>query len=249
MTLALLVDLGNTRLKWAIYDGATLQASSVLPHRNHNFQEVLVQAWSTIPRPHRVVVASVTELQRCQQLAAWVQAHWSVETEFIVSPAQGHGVKNSYDEPTQLGCDRWAAMVAAYHLTHSAVCVVDCGSAVTVDVVDANGQHLGGLILPGVQAMQAALTRHTTLASIHFTDSFVSLLGKSTEEGIRCGITRAISSLVQQTLSELTVSDKLYARCILTGGDAALVASALSIPYEIDRDLVLKGLAVMAFDP
>ena len=243
----LLVDLGNSRLKWAMHNGDALQASSVVTHRETELSALLANVWATLTRPQRVVIASVAEQDRMNQLAGWVQQQWSLNAEFIVSPDHGHGLINSYHEPARLGCDRWAAMVAAYHLAHAAVCVVDCGSAVTIDVVDDTGQHQGGLILPGVQAMHAALTRHTTLAPIDFApSSSTPLLGKSTQEGIRSGITRAISSLVQQTLLDLTRSTDMRISCYLTGGDAALIAPLLPIQYELDPDLVLKGLAIIA---
>jgi type III pantothenate kinase len=193
-----------------------------------------------------VVIASVADRVRRDQLAAWVQQHWSLSVEFIVSPAQGQGLKNSYRDPAQLGCDRWAAMVAAYHAAHSAVCVVDCGSAVTIDVVDKAGQHQGGLILPGIQAMHSSLTRHTTLTSVDFSKLTLSILGTSTQEGIICGITHAISSLVQQTLFDLERTTGMTATCYLTGGDAKVIAPLLHVSYVQEADLVLKGLAIMA---
>ena len=246
MMQTLLVDLGNTRVKWAIHNGEVLQPSSVLRHRERELSALLSQAWATLPCPGRVVVASVAEQARKDQLANWVQQHWSLSAEFVLSPAQGQGLQNSYQEPARLGCDRWAAMVAAYQVAHSAVCVVDCGSAVTVDVVDAAGQHLGGLILPGVQTMHAALTRHTALAPIDFSKLPSSLLGASTQQGIVCGITHAISALVQQTVSDLQRTIGLHPTCYFTGGDAELIVPLLQIPYVLDADLVLKGLAIIA---
>jgi type III pantothenate kinase len=246
MMQTLLVDVGNSRIKWAMHQGGRLQASSAILHREREMSALLTQAWTTLTRPNRVVVASVANSDRKNQLADWVRQHWSLTPEFVVSPPQGQGVKNSYREPARLGCDRWAAMVAAYHAAHAAVCVVDCGSAVTLDVVDATGQHQGGLILPGVQAMHAALTRHTELAPIDFSMVTSSLLGNSTQEGIVCGITQEISALVHQTLSDLERTSGLQPTCYLTGGDAELMAPLLRIPYILEADLVLKGLAVIA---
>jgi len=242
----LLVDFGNSRIKWAIHNTQSLQASAVLTHRQQALPALLAQAWADLPSPQRVVIASVADAERRAQLAQWIQQHWSLDPEFIVSPAHGHGLRNSYQEPAKLGCDRWAAMVAAYHAANAAVCIVDCGSAVTIDVVDASGQHRGGLILPGVHTMQAALTAHTTLAPLDFSQAPGNLLGTSTQEAIACGITHAISALVQQTLAELARSSDIRASCYLTGGDAAIIAPLLALPYVLVPDLVLQGLAHMA---
>lgn len=241
----LLVDLGNSRIKWAMQNGQVMQASTALAHRGQEFSAILAQAWTPLTRPARVVIASVTDPVRQDSLAQWVQQHWSVSAEFVVSPAQGHGLTNAYQEPTRLGCDRWAAMVAAYQHAHSAVCVVDCGSAVTVDVVDATGQHQGGLILPGVHAMSETLTRHTTLAPVDVSNIPPGLLGTSTQAGIARGITFAISSVVQQMMSDLKQTRNMSAVCYLTGGDSAVIAPLLRIPYMMDADLVLKGLAII----
>lgn len=241
----LLVDLGNTCIKWALHSGGQLQARSSLRHRDKEFSTLLSQAWTTLTRPQRVVVASVADQARKDSLTEWVGQHWSLSAEFIVSPAQGLGLTNSYREPARLGCDRWAAMLAAFHTSQSAVCVVDCGSAVTLDVVAATGQHQGGLILPGMQAMHAALTQQTALAPVEFLPIPQSLLGTSTQEGIVIGITRAISALVQQTLSDLERTTGVIATCFLTGGDAEVIASLLQNPYVLDPDLVLKGLAII----
>ena len=248
MMQTLLVDFGNSRLKWALHDGVRLHPGAALQYRQQDLPALLTQAWSAMAPPQRVVIASVAAAARRNELADWIRQHWSLSAEFIVSPARGQGLTNSYREPASLGCDRWAAMVAAYQMARSAVCVVDCGSAVTVDVVDASGQHLGGLILPGVQAMQAALTERTALAPVDFGQVPQGMLGTSTREGIASGITHAISALVRQTLSELEHSHGVHARGYLTGGDAGLIAPLLQRPFVEVADLVLQGLAIMACD-
>jgi type III pantothenate kinase len=242
----LLVDLGNTRLKWAMQIDGVLQTASRFTHRDQDLLPLLAQAWNSLANPQQVVVASVANHKRREQLADWVQQYWSLNVDFVSSPGQGHGLTNSYAEPAKLGCDRWAAMVAAYHAAHTAVCVVDCGSAVTLDAVDAGGQHLGGLIVPGIQAMSEALTGNTTLVPVDFTHIPESLLGTSTQEGMARGISYAISSLIQQLLSELEQTRGVRAACYLTGGDSPVIARLLQIPYVLDADLVLHGLAIMA---
>jgi type III pantothenate kinase len=242
----LLVDLGNTRMKWAMQNDKQLLAVSVLTHRDRDLPGELTQAWGNLTRPGRVVVASVTDEVRKQQLAQWLQSHWSLAPEFVVSPAQAFGMQNSYREPARLGCDRWAAMLGAYHVSRSAVCVIDCGSAITLDVVDDTGRHLGGLIVPGVQGMLGALTQQTALSPVNLSVSNTpSLLGTSTREGIVYGITRAISALIQQTLFDLKRDTGIAPVCYLTGGDAESIAPLLPIQCVLDADLVLKGLAIM----
>ncbi|MEJ2362567.1 MAG: type III pantothenate kinase [Gammaproteobacteria bacterium] len=246
MMSILLVDLGNTRLKWATCDGTLPRHSEVRDHREQELAAVLDASWNAMPPPGQVLVASVADSERKAALSGWMQRRWSLSPEFLVSPSSGQGLTNAYAQPERLGCDRWAAMVAAFHLAGSAVCVVDCGSAVTLDAVAADGQHLGGLILPGLTAMQSALTRHTALSPIALAKPANILLGRSTQEGISLGITRAVVALIQQTLADLQQHSGIQASCYLTGGDAGRIEPLLSIPCQQEPDLVLQGLAVIA---
>jgi type III pantothenate kinase len=246
MPTNLLIDLGNTRLKWAVYDGQLPLRSVVMSHRGQDLAASLSAAWANLPRPGRVQLASVAEPSITNALSQWLQQQWALTPSLLISPAQGQGLSNSYAEPARLGCDRWAAMVAAYHVARAAVCVVDCGTAVTLDAVNAQGQHLGGLILPGLRAMQTALSRDTALAPVEFSQLAPGLLGTSTRDGIVRGISHAVSALVEQTVTELTRQSGTAPQCYLTGGDAEVIAPLLSIPYQVMPDLVLQGLAVIA---
>lgn len=242
----LLVDLGNTRLKWARADGDRPLASEVLLHRDQPLAALLDTAWAAQPRPERVLIASVADPACRDSLNQWLQRQWSLTPDWLVSPARGQGLQNSYAEPARLGCDRWAAMVAAFQLARAAVCVVDCGTAVTLDVVDATGMHRGGLILPGLSAMQTALTGQTALAPVDPARVVSGLLASATEDAIVLGARRAVAALVQQTVTELAQQQAIQARCYLTGGDAERIAPLLALPYELVPDLVLQGLAVIA---
>jgi type III pantothenate kinase len=249
MMSILLVDLGNSRLKWSLYTGSLpLSSRDGAAYREQPLATVLAAQWDALPRPARVMVACVADAATREDLQHWLQTQWSVQPEFLVSPAQALGLRNAYAEPARLGCDRWAAMVAAYHLAGSAVCVVDCGTAITLDVVSADGRHRGGLILPGLVAMQAGLTRHTRLPAVEITVADDALLGRSTEDAIALGGPRAVAALVEQTLGQLTQQYGEAVSCYLTGGDAGHIASRLGVPYRQVSDLVLQGLAVIAGD-
>lgn len=244
----LLVDLGNSRLKWAQYAGSLPLASVSVAHRDQALDGVLDAQWGALARPERVMVASVAAIDARDALQQWLQQRWSLVPQFLVSPAQGQGVRNAYPEPARLGCDRWAAMVAAYHLAGTGVCVVDCGTAVTLDVVTDEGRHRGGLILPGLAAMQTGLARHTSLPPVDFAVTGDALLGASTEEAIALGSTRAVAALVDQTRTALSRQYGVELACYLTGGDAGYIAPRLAGPCQQVPDLVLQGLAMIAGD-
>lgn len=242
----LYVDVGNTRLKWAVYQQDALQVAPPVEHRQQDMVAILDEVWSALAVPNQVLVSCVASGQLREGIGNWTQQKWGVQAEFITSPAQGCNVKNGYQQPEQLGCDRWLAMVAARSIVQSAVLVIDCGSAITLDVVDGQGQHLGGLIVPGFNAMQSALAANTSLsiAPVRHGQSF--RLGTTTQAGIELGITHAIAALVSRTLDWLQQERGINPACFITGGDARLLSSILEYEHTVDQDLVLKGLARVA---
>lgn len=244
----LLIDQGNSRLKWAVHAGNLPLASERVSYRDQSLASALEMQWASLARPERVLVASVADSGSRYGLQQWLQHRWSLTPEFLVSPAQGQGIRNAYSEPARLGCDRWAAMVAAYHLAGSGVCVVDCGTAVTLDVVTAEGQHRGGLILPGLAAMQTGLGHHTALPQVDFATAGDALLGVTTEDAIVLGSTRAVAALVDETLTAASEQYGDELACYLTGGDAGLIVTRLAGPCVQVPDLVLQGLAMIAGD-
>lgn len=233
----LLVDLGNSRLKWASLDGGEPGPSAAAIHRGDDMLAVLDRAWAGLSAPAKVSGASVVGAQLRARVEEWVARHWSCPVSWSVSQAEALGVTNGYHDPATLGVDRWLAMLGAWRRLHDAACVVDCGSAVTVDILDAHGQHLGGWIAPGLQMMRAALQQGADLP-LADGEGFREP-GRDTGAAIRNGTLLAATGLVERAMACAPKA----ARLVLTGGDAAELAQLLSRPYELCPDLVLEGLA------
>jgi type III pantothenate kinase len=233
----LLVDIGNSRLKWASLSGGIMTPPAAVVHRDQDLVTLLDQAWGGLDAPSRVHGACVISEVRRQVVADWVRHHWACPLSWAVSQSEALGVRNGYDEPTQLGVDRWLALIGAWRRTQSAACVVDCGSAVTLDILDTSGQHLGGWIAPGMALMRAALQVGTELPLVRGSSSGEP--GRNTHDAILAGSLKAVAGLIEQGMRHAPET----ARLLLTGGDAAQVASQLHYPYEICSDLVLEGLA------
>ena len=243
----LLVDMGNTRLKWASLVAGGLQTGAALVHRDKPLPDVLAQAWSDLPPPDEVLVACVASDDKKQTLAGWLSQRWSCVVNFLQSPAQANGVFNSYAQPQMLGSDRWAAMVAACRKSPAAVCVVNCGSAVTIDVVDSRGQHQGGLILPGLHAMLETLGRRTSLPAVEITEpEQVATLAHSTRDAMVAGAVLAITSVIEKTIAGMQQKGLVPATCYLAGGDAPVISANLAVEHQLEADLVLQGLAIIA---
>lgn len=249
----LLIDNGNSRLKWAMASttGELLQVRTVV------IDSTLDTSWDECEAPERIWITSVGSEQHKQKLKDIFEKKWKMTAEFIISPSSGSGITNAYKEPGRLGSDRWAAMVAAYHAVQSAVLVVDAGTALTIDAVNDQGQHLGGLILPGFELMPKALVTGTNInfeinadpsnASVKSADFF----GCSTEQAIAFATQHALSGLIDRAfyqLDERLAASKSSGKpaCYLTGGDAVQIKDTLQCPYVLEPSLVLKGLALIA---
>lgn len=244
----LLIDVGNSYLKWAMAskNGELSQVHSI------STDSSLDKVWEDCAQPERIVISSVSSDQHEQTLIDTFKQQWQLSPEFLLSPTKGFGISNAYKEPASLGSDRWAAMLAAYHDVGSAVLVVDAGTALTIDAIDDQGQHLGGLIVPGLALSRKVLVTNTQmdLDVINSNEMAHDFFGCSTEQGIVSGSYHAASSLIDQAytrLSALKTSDKPV--CYLTGGDAVQLKEKLQCPHVLEPDLVLKGLALIATAP
>jgi len=235
--MILLIDLGNTRLKWAWLAHGRLHDGGALLHRGRELGVDLDHAWARLTSPESVQVACVAPAVLRQALADWLAEHWDCPVHWAASQAAAAGVVNGYSEPEQLGVDRWLALLGAWQRVQGAVCVVDCGSAVTVDILDDQGRHLGGVIAPGLRMMRDALRRDTALPPV--PDTVADTLGEDTLQAIQGGLTLALHGLVDQARRHAPP----HARLLLTGGDASQLAQVIEQPCELAPDLVLEGLA------
>ena len=129
----LLVDLGNSRLKWAWLEAGLPGKAAALSHRAQELDRQLDAGWGAMPVPARVLLSSVAASQRTEQFRAWVRGRWGLQVEQVFSRARALGVTNAYANPRHLGVDRWLALVAVRRRFPGPACIVDCGSAITID--------------------------------------------------------------------------------------------------------------------
>ncbi|TAN67608.1 MAG: type III pantothenate kinase [Methylobacter sp.] len=236
----LLIDMGNTRLKWAVATAGQLTAGSPLLNTEINRHE-LIDAWKGIGMPQRIAVSCVSasgllELVQSVAFELWLDVDIIVAT----SQAQACGVINAYQQPEKLGVDRWLSLIAVWRQYRKPVCIVDCGTAITVDLIDADGRHQGGLISPGLTLMKKSLGQGT--AALAFSEAshvFPPSPANFTEAAIYSGTLVAAIGLIEHVLSKQAANTQL----ILTGGDAELIAGQLDVAAIVDPDLVLRGLS------
>jgi len=236
----LLIDAGNTRIKWAMAsDIAELKCAS-LPT-----QQVaeLASHWADLPDECEVFLSNVAGTAVAQQIETICRArNWPLK--IISAQAENCGVKNHYQQPAQLGSDRWAALIAAWHSARAACLVVNCGTATTIDALFNEGDFLGGLILPGLNLMQLSLTN--TTAQLRDTAGEHQDFPRNTADAIFSGAIQASCGAILLQHQRLGVKN---APIILSGGAAPQLLTELkriNLPIRIVDNLVLQGLLLIA---
>ena len=235
--MILLLDVGNSRTKWAVLAESGLGPSGARAHAGGS--ELLPADIPVIPS--QVYAANVAGPQVAASLASAVLARWGCPLLLARTPAVLGRVRNAYPDPAQLGVDRWLAMLAAYDRQAGALCVVDAGTATTVDLLAADGQHLGGFIVPGLDLMSDSLMTATgDLARLREPAASDTSPAPACSTGlaIRDGTRLATAGLVDRARGFLPRQARLF----LTGGRGEALA-ALTGGEFLPR-LVLEGLAV-----
>jgi type III pantothenate kinase len=233
----LLLDVGNTRLKWGLHDGAGWQGQgAVLLTALDGFADVLA-GFGPI---HRMLGANVAGATVGGRLGAMLAAR-QVSAAWIRPQAEGHGVVNRYMEPARLGADRWAALVGAHALHAGGALVVTSGTATTADVLDAAGVFQGGVILPGLDLMRLSLARDT--AQLPYSDGRFVAAPRRTADAIVSGCLQAQLGAIERMFR--LVGSEPDAVCLLNGGAAATLAPHLECPVRVVDNLVLEGLVRM----
>jgi type III pantothenate kinase len=246
----LALDIGNTRLKWALYNSAHPKAELLLQGAEflENIDKLAEGPWSGMASPHHVlgcVVAGDTVKRRVQEQ----MDHWDVSPQWVVASEAEAGLRNGYDHPTRLGADRWVAMIGAYHRMHAQgpaqpMVVVMVGTAVTVEAVDASGKFLGGLILPGHGIMLRALESGT--AGLHVPTGEVKPFPTNTSDALTSGGTYAIAGAVECMVQHVRSHCGSEPRCYMTGGAGWKMSPSMTRPFELVDNLIFDGLLHMA---
>ena len=247
MTL-LLVDIGNSRVKWARCEHGVLgeqQAAAYADWTADDWRAALFQGTPI----ERVLAASVAGGASVAALDAAARAATGRGIERVTTQPAAAGVVNGYADPALLGVDRWLAAIGAYRHVQGACVVADIGTAATVDVVAADGRHCGGYIVPGPRLMVASLLHGTSdLASFRATSppGAGSAFADNTRDAIERGCRVALAAWVERCVRDAERRVGVTPRLLLTGGALPEVLPYLEIPGEQVPDLVLRGLRDIA---
>mgnify|MGYP001030696385 CR=1 FL=1 len=246
----LAIDVGNSRLKWALYDAAR-PGAAMLAHGVEfldHIERLSEGPWAGLPAPTHmlgcVVAGDAIKRRVVEQMELWdVPAHW------VVPSQEEAGVVNGYDYPTRLGADRWVAMIGARHRLLAQgparpLILAMVGTAVTVEALDTSGRFLGGLILPGHGIMLRALESGT--AGLHVPTGEVRLFPSNTSDALTSGGTYAIAGAVERMYQHLLQHCGQEPVCMMTGGAGWKMAPSMARPFELVENLIFDGLLEIA---
>lgn len=241
--MKLLIDAGNTRIKWALVGGLEAGGgnwlrSGALPVDRAG--ELPLQ-FAGLQGIRQVWVSNVAGEAIAQHIRA-ACAGLSAQPRFIVAREAQCGVRNGYSSPSQLGCDRWAALIAAWHLVRGACLVVNSGTATTVDALSATGEFIGGLILPGVELMQRSLRDATVQLQASQAGKYASF-PLNTDDALYSGALQASCGTIER---QYVLLGEGGAPVVLSGGAAEVLRNRLNVPLHIVDNLVLQGLLLIA---
>lgn len=247
--MIVLVDVGNSRIKWAELEaGAIVRRGSAL-HRDAPEAGFSAFAKSLPTVARRIVAANVAGESVAERLKA-LAAERGIAIDLVTVARERLGVRCGYDDPSRLGVDRWVGVLAAHARTAGPAGVVSAGTAVTFDLVEASGQHRGGFIWPGPRLFAAALDRYTSdigpTGSGGAVPRGLDVFARDTDAAVARGAWLALAAAVDRAIAiaarELGVAPRVY----VTGGDAQTLRAWLETETEQRADLVLEGLALLA---
>ncbi|MES2018576.1 MAG: type III pantothenate kinase [Pseudomonadota bacterium] len=234
--MLLLIDAGNTRIKWALAAAGAAPgawvASGAVAHAEINH---LPAAWRNYSIT-RAIVANVAGSKLRDQLQLMIPAK---SVDWFVARAEMNGMRNAYRRPAQLGCDRFAAALGARALAPGQrLIVATCGTATTIDALCADSVFLGGMILPGLGLMAASLARNTAqLPQVNAAAALPSGFADNTDDAILSGCLAAQAGAIERAFAQHGAT-----LCVLSGGAAPFIAPQLAIPCRMVDNIVLVGL-------
>jgi type III pantothenate kinase len=238
--MLLLIDAGNTRVKWALAaPGAAPGQWSDSGAVAHAELDELAACWQG-RKVSRAIVSNVAGAGMRERLRPLLPP---ADISWFASVARLAGVRNGYRDPAQLGCDRFAAAIGARALAPGqALVVATCGTATTIDALTAGGDFLGGMILPGLGLMASSLAKNTAqLPQVAAGGALPAGFADNTDDAILAGCLAAQAGAIERAVALLGAG-----LCMLSGGAARAIAPALSAPHRLVDNIVLVGLHAAA---
>ena len=246
----IIIDAGNSYLKIAIVDNLDNSQLSYAVLTYNNLSDDLCDYLHDC-NATEVLISNVNNLTIFHTISDLIYGLWRIHAQLVVVEQNRFGISTRYNNPRTLGCDRWLALIAAHQEFTKTVCVIDCGTAVTIDVITDNGMHIGGLISPGISTARHSLgqkTNNLPMVENHIenNNNSSSFLANNTQDAILGGTLYQISAYIERIVSEFKQEFGDNTESIITGGDAQLILGLSAHHIHHRETLVLDGLRIVA---
>lgn len=245
--MKLLIDFGNSYVKWASLDQAgSMQIGAAIDHRGYSGDEKLPHIIAGLPIHlcREINAVSVLGENFNSAFSHVVLSEFSIQSKFYYSQKNAFDVELAYDDPITYGADRYAALIAAAHTEVGAKIIVDIGTAVTIDAINADNVHLGGVIFPGLESMYSALNKADGIGVVASQNS-IKYLNKTTQSAVYSGSALCLRHGVEGIVSEISHMFDENVIVLVAGGGAESVLKENIENYVLRRDLVLLGVEIM----
>ena len=244
--MKLLLDLGNSRCKYAI-----VEEDEVAKYDSQNYGPFgKLYSVKSISDQYSgasgIIISSVLSEEMNSQIKEALLSDVTKNIYFLDPAENSFGITLAYADPSTLGVDRVAAMIAVNKKYSGNNCIVDCGTAITIDALDGKGVHQGGVILPGIDSMRKALLTNTKIEIAGIEEAEYNVLSKTTGGAIHTGCVSAVAGGIEYVVNRMVSDYDGFDQVVLTGGDAERIKSYLSISVHTDETVVLDGLKVVS---
>lgn len=254
--MILTIDVGNSRIKWAFWQGGNIIECGAAAYSKNSPFESFEKIYSTndmfAATISRVLAVCVAENDVSEALNEWSVQHWGVSVEHLKTEAKYNNIIHAYESPDQHGADRWACVVAAHQsFLGSSVCVIGAGTAITIDLVSRDGQHLGGYIMPSYATMHKALLVDTANVKSIPAPQFKKIdIPVNTNDGVNQGLHKMIQAGIREICQLAKNKMPEPMEIVLTGGFAETILEYPNMPVmHHEPELVMHGLyAIMMSD-
>jgi type III pantothenate kinase len=243
--MKLLLDIGNSSVNWAIEEQEQFVSTGDFAYDKNDFEKSLQENLSLTITPSAVLVSNVAGFEVFRSLNNWTKRKWHLKSWQPVVTSSFNELRNSYSDIQQMGLDRWLAMIAVWENKHSALCLVSCGTALTIDLINADGKHLGGYIIPGIELMQLALVSKTEQINVPIEYQATLDYANNTQMATNNGAFLATVAAIEHVVNKFSEESGSIPHCIISGGMAEMVMSLLNPAFKYEPNLVLSGLLIV----
>jgi len=243
--MKLLIDIGNSNTKLGIWKYEKLSSVHVI--ETQNILKIFTR-YKNKPI-NEVFLTSVISTKYNNKILSYIKKTFKSKINNIISSKELLGVKNTYKQPSKLGNDRWCAIVGLYKLYKRPLLIINCGTAISIDVVNMKGVYLGGYILGGFDGYKSSFLKAHNLKNIKLSNTYsIKKLqpSKSTKEAIIEGYILMITSAIEKSYKDFNVSQTKKPLLLIGGGYGKIISQRLSIKNKYEPNLVLKSLGLIS---